>query len=288
MGSRRFSADAWMHIYKRRRDGFLIFYSIKDYLVYFTLYSVLAVKYRIKILGLCFMPDHIHSIAQAGNLKQLTLFEHESSRRFAREWNTAYGKNGQVFDAFGSAPKYGNKEKRSVYAYVVNNPVERHLCKRPELFKWNFMLKKQSVEGQISKDLLFAMERVSALRFRLRPLTYAVLENLARHLSEHEIGILVNHIINSYNVIDYEAVTKLYGDYEQLRVAVNSNVGGEYEIKESFVGRSDAFYSGFTALLKKRYPGVSLKDILNWNLDKKLEALLFLSRFSVGLKCVTC
>ena len=272
-----------MHIYKRRGDGFLIFYSIKDYLVYFTLYSILAIKYGVKLYGLCFMPDHIHSIAQAGNLKQLTLFEHEASRMYAREWNSAYGKDGQMFDSFGSAPKYGNKEKRSVYAYVVNNPVERHLCKRPEQFKWNFMCRKLSVDGQKSKELLFAMERVSALRLRLRPLTYAVLENLVKNLTAKEVGILVNHIINSYNVIEYNAVERLYGDYEQLMVAVNSNVGGEYEIKEAFVGRSDAVYSGLTSLLTKKYSGVSLKDILNWDNDKKLEALSYLERFTPAI-----
>ena len=108
------------------------------------------------------------------------------------------------------------------------------------------MCRKLSVDGQKSKELLFAMERVSALRLRLRPLTYAVLENLVKNLTAKEIGILVNHIINSYNVIEYNAVERLYGDYEQLMVAVNSNVGGEYEInffthKKVFRGAAEGY-----------------------------------------------
>lgn len=267
-----------MHIYKRREDGFLIFYTIKDFLVYFTLYSVLSVKHGIKVFGLCIMFDHIHSIVKAGNLRQLSGFEHESSRLFAREWNSEYGKTGQMFGPFGSAPKNGSKERRTVYAYVVNNPVERHLCKRPEQFKWNFMHHVLPVGGPKSGELLFAMERVSALRQRLRPLTYSVLENLVKDLDKHERGILVNHIINTYNIIDYDSVTSLYGSFDQLVVAVNSNVGGEYEIKESFTGFSDKPYASFMSALQKLYPQVPITDILNWETNKKMEALHYLEK----------
>ena len=280
---RRFSADAWMHIYKRRHDGFLIFYSIKDYLVYFTLHSVLSVKYGIKVYGLCFMLDHIHSIVQANNLKQLSLFEHEVSRLFSLAWNEEYGKSGQMFGPFGSAPKYGNKEKRSVFAYVVNNPVERHLCNKPEQFKWNFLHPPLPSDRGNSGEFLYAKDRVNALRHRLRPLTYAVLNNLVKDLDEKETGALVNHIINTYNVIDYDAVVSLYGDYNQLLGAVNSNVGGEYEIRAHFIGFSDKTYASFSASLQRRYPRASVKEILNWGTDKKLEALFYLEKTTYAL-----
>ena len=49
------------HIYQKTRGGVLLFYSLRDYLVYFTIYCTLADKMDVTVLALCPMPDHLHS-----------------------------------------------------------------------------------------------------------------------------------------------------------------------------------------------------------------------------------
>lgn len=55
MEKRRFHEESVNHVYQRTLSGFNIFYDVEDYLVYFTVFSVLAVKYNIVVYGLCLM-----------------------------------------------------------------------------------------------------------------------------------------------------------------------------------------------------------------------------------------
>lgn len=53
-------ANAVHHVYQNTRNGYLIFYSVKDYLILFSVISVFARRYGVQILGISLMPDHIH------------------------------------------------------------------------------------------------------------------------------------------------------------------------------------------------------------------------------------
>lgn len=57
---RRFVPGECMHIYQRSVEGFNIFYGIEDYLVFFMIFSVVARLYKVTILELCIMINHIH------------------------------------------------------------------------------------------------------------------------------------------------------------------------------------------------------------------------------------
>lgn len=54
---RRFSKGALNHVYQRTLNGFLIFYSVSDFLVYFTILCVVASKYHVRILMVSLMPS---------------------------------------------------------------------------------------------------------------------------------------------------------------------------------------------------------------------------------------
>lgn len=49
---RRFCADGVMHIYQRTISGFNLFYSLEDFLVFYTIVSVQARRRHICLLGL--------------------------------------------------------------------------------------------------------------------------------------------------------------------------------------------------------------------------------------------
>lgn len=67
MDKRRFVPGEVHHTYQRGISGFNIFYEIEDYLVYYTIFSVLSKRYNIIVYGLCLMIDHIHSLCSASD-----------------------------------------------------------------------------------------------------------------------------------------------------------------------------------------------------------------------------
>jgi REP element-mobilizing transposase RayT len=62
MKKRRFVDGEVNHIYQRTISGFNIFYEIEDYLVYYTIFSMSSLKYKVDVYGICLMIDHIHSL----------------------------------------------------------------------------------------------------------------------------------------------------------------------------------------------------------------------------------
>lgn len=84
MEKRKFQGEAVNHVYQRTLSGFNIFYDVEDYLVYYTIFCVMAEKYALVVYGLCLMIDHIHSLFVASSRKNLSKF-------------VAHGRRGPLF-----------------------------------------------------------------------------------------------------------------------------------------------------------------------------------------------
>ena len=63
-----------MHIYQRTVNGFNIFYDLEDYLVFYTIFSVISGLYGISILQLCMMIDHVHMLISSESLSAVSAF----------------------------------------------------------------------------------------------------------------------------------------------------------------------------------------------------------------------
>ena len=74
MKKRKFVEGELIHTYQRTISGFNIFYELEDYLVYYTIYSTLSVKYNIVVYGLCLMIDHIHSLCTSSDKATFSRF----------------------------------------------------------------------------------------------------------------------------------------------------------------------------------------------------------------------
>ena len=97
-GSERiFKVGTIQHIYQNTVDGCLIFYSVRDYLVFFSLLSIAARKYNVKILGVCLMPDHVHILAIAERKQDLSQFVCYYTSRFVLLYNPTVNRKGQIF-----------------------------------------------------------------------------------------------------------------------------------------------------------------------------------------------
>lgn len=174
MKCRRFLPNLPNHIYQRSLNGTVIFYCLEDCLVYFTIFCTYATKFRMTVLGLCEMYDHIHQLVEASDLQSLSGFERAVNIAYSREFfadlvQSPLGKEiGTVGDKrehihsyrsrihpeglmsiplcghllkspFGSAPKVGDKAVRTCVAYLNNNPVERHIHNEAIKWRWNFL-----------------------------------------------------------------------------------------------------------------------------------------------------
>lgn len=234
-------ANAVHHVYQNTRNGYLIFYSVKDYLILFSVISVIARRYGIKILGICMMPDHIHLIVYVRDPDCFRSFVRDYTSIFTKLYNRYYALSGALFNTpYGCAPKMAHKKVRSAIAYVYNNPVEGRLAARVEDNRWNFLayaVDKYPFSEKLRIDkarwaLRKALYTVKACKKDNRWLNYTEIERVTSNLPPRELQQLTDYTIRMYNGIDYEAAVDYYGSYEKMVTALNVNTGSEYDIKE--------------------------------------------------------
>lgn len=255
---RKFCADGIMHIYQRTRNAFNLFYSLEDFIVFVTIVSVQVRKFGINMLGMCLMIDHIHILASAENLSQISQFISAYTSIFVKEFNEVTGRKGPLFEAkYGSALKLELKRIRTAISYLFNNPVEKKLCTKAQDYKWNFLKyldpnKKRHIGSKrnLSRPLQRALTIVDDAYKKNKHLRYQLLTNLFRQLNTTEKELLTDYIITVYLPINKKVAQKFFKSYDDMVPAVNSNTGSEYEITEAHFSKSDIQYREILQYLK--------------------------------------
>ena len=279
MKVRRFRRGVCNHVYQRTIDRFNIFYDTIDYLVYFTIFCVSASKYKVTVLGLCLMIDHIHSLVTASCKSVLSNFISNVTSVFVREYNSSLGRKGPLFEKrFGSAPKIDKKRLMSAIIYLGNNPVEKQICSKAELYQWNFLAYMVSshpfsdpIPDKVSENLETALGVVDWCHASGKYLNHALLQNLWKKLSGQERKQLADYIIVKYNVIDYVGLKSYFGSYEQMLLSMHSTTGSEYDLKEFTDKSSDIIYHEMKRCLSESGGGMCRKMIIQpLNLKREL------------------
>lgn len=269
---RRFFKGELNHVYQKAVNGFNLFYSRFDYLVFYTILSVCARAAKdVTVLALCIMRDHWHLLAFAENREALSAFEDHYSFRFVREFNDFVGRRGRLLKKnFGSAPKKGDKAVRTAIAYLENNPVEKHLCESARDYRWNFLayavcrwpfsveVKKKTCRSRLRK----AMKEVDAMVAQNLPLKYIQLKRLFSGLSDVEIEQLTDYIIYEYLPFDYDALISYFGSYEKMILAINSNTGSEYDIQEDYNPFSDRAYDEMMSYMQRTVDEIDVRKVI--------------------------
>ena len=264
--------------YQRTIEGKLIFYSVSDYLVFFTILCIVARRFRIKVLSVSLMPDHIHLSVLAETSDDLSGFIGLCTRWFSREHNSICHCPGPLFESpFGSAPKYGDKKVRTNLIYVGNNGPERKLCKKAEDYRWGFLAYAVSrhpfseplVLRRASYRLRMSVKEVQSSFRQCRPLSYHLLQRLFKKLGKKEKEQLTDYIISTYNVIDYKEAIRYFGSYEKMLIAMHSTTGNEFDIQEHFTGRSDACYAKISTILMRELHLSDIHDVLALSEDER-------------------
>lgn len=286
-GNRRFYRGIVNHLYQIAIEGDVIFYSISDHLVYFTVFCSFAKKYDIHVLKLCQMPDHIHGSVVTDRKSNLSAFERDVTSVFAREHNEVCHRKGPFFKSpFGSVPKYGDKNARSNLIYVDNNPVERRICERAEQYRWNYLAYAASKHPfsepfrarDASNAMLRAVRIVEDRHAHGLHLPYALLQRMFGPLGLKERRQLVDIIITTYSVIDYKESIRFFGSLDNMLTAIHSTTGSEHDLNEVFVGKDDSWYRRMTEIVMTQTGLSDIHDMLAFSSEKRYDLYRLLRR----------
>lgn len=262
MKKRGYKNGVCNHIYQRTINRFNIFYNLSDYLSYYTIFAMMAIKYEVVVFGLCLMIDHIHMLVQTRDRKTLSDFVSIVTSVFVRQYNEDIGRRGPLFEErFGSAPKSDRKRLVSAIIYLSNNPVEKRVCVRAEEYRWNFLAYMSSefpfsskVNRKTARNILRkALRVVDWHRSQGKYLSSSLLSDLMSGMTAEEKDQLTDYIIVRYNVIAYENLSRIFGSYGQLLIAVHSTTGSEYELDEYIDRLPDSVYQEMIGYLLDRY-----------------------------------
>ena len=275
------------HIYENTVGGKLLFYSISDYLVFFTLFCVTGLRYDITPLSLCLMPDHFHSGMTENRKGAIAGMLRDVMSRFTREQNRRCGITGSLFRPhYGCALKSRDKDVRSLLIYIDNNPVERHLCEKAEQYRWNFLAYARNShpfsDPFIIRKQSFAFRQayyyIKRRHAAGRALTYNELQLLAAKLTKQEKEQLTDHIISTYSIIRHEEANRYFDSYQDRITADHSVSAREYDLNEVFVGKSDVYYAQMISIILKEWGVSDIHEILMYGDADKKELFHYLSK----------
>ena len=248
---RKFYRGSLNHIYQRAVNGFNIFYTDEDYLVFYTIFAVCVRSSDVIVLELCIMYNHFHMLIQTRTAKELGAFMDRFTSWFVREYNWFSGRTGQLFKKnFGSAPKSDPKKIRSCINYIGNNPVEKSICNNADMYKWGFLSYATSTHpfsdplilSSSSLQMRKAIREIDEMVRLNLPLKYMQLRRIFFKLTPTEKMQVIDYIITEYSPFDYDGLVSFYGKYEDMIMAMESNTGGEYDLKEDYDADSDVAY----------------------------------------------
>lgn len=286
-GNRKCYQGIVNHCYQKSLKGELLFYTISDYLVSFTIICTTARQYPgIRLLKLCLMPDHLHLAVLSDRRRDLSAFVRDYTSRIIRALDIiTHGHSARFHSPFGSVPKVGDKKARTNFIYIDNNPVERKSVEKAEQYRWNFLAYASSthpfsekiVLSQSSSPLRKAIKTIKERVAKNLPMNHPLMQSLTQALTPSEKEQFIDYTISSYSVLDYQYVLRFFdGDYKKMLLATHSNTGSEYDINEWFNGKSDAVYNEMTRLLMKEYAIEDIHEILAYSIDKKYELFTYL------------
>ncbi|MBR1886844.1 MAG: transposase [Bacteroidales bacterium] len=285
---RKFIEDEFHHIYHRSIDQNIIFYTMEDRLVYYTLFSVLAKRYGIVVLALALMFDHVHSLLKAPDLDSLSRFMGTTISRYAMAFNRDSGRKGPLFEkVFGSAVKKGAKTVRTCIAYIGNNSVEKELYARAEDDPWNCLAYIGSAhpfsepidKGRCSRKLKQSMEVAERFHNRNCYLEYPVIRRLFHGLSIKEHAQLFDYIMSLYLPINKALLLQYYKGYDEMIYAINANTGSEYDLVEKYDPSSHRHFVKMLEITKRSSFSADPRSVIlapeskKWQIAEKLQEL---------------
>ena len=255
---RKFNKDGYLHLYQISYDKSLIFCTVPDMILLFTLICVKARQYHIHITALCIMYNHFHLQVSAQSRDNLNGFMDAVSWAYAIIYNRWYGLEGQLFHhPFGSALKNKPKKISGNWIYIANNPVGKKAVQKAWDYRWNFLKYAPTLDPvrdsltyspsarhpfseeyqplEASKAMLYLVKTVKKRAKAGDVIDYRFFSSEKYvSLSDKERLQLLDIIITTYNIIDYKPMLRKYGSVERFCRVLEEVEGGEYDLNDDW------------------------------------------------------
>lgn len=284
---RKYNGEAFEHVFQRAKQYRVVFYSSEDRLVFYTIFSIMAWRYGVSVLALALMYNHYHTLFKSVLPKVRALFIGTVTSTYAKAFNRDSGHKGALFEkAYGNALKLGEKKVRTTVSYCYNNSSEKRLVVRAEQDRWNFLayidndhpFSEPIILEKASARLRAALKEVDAHVADHAYLRYGCIRRLFGGLSAREKEQLTDYIISRYLPIDKELLLSFYKDYDSMVMAINSNTGSEYDIREEYRNDSDEPYTQMIKMLSASLFASNPHRILSASPEKKARIASVLRR----------
>lgn len=268
--NKQFNSQSYIHLYNISEDKGVVFYCVKDYLVFLSIFNYYAQVYHIDIVSMCIMMNHFHLLIKPSTKIRVSHFMQTATSVFSRMYNEQYGRKGQLFKkSYGYSQKYGAKHIKTAISYILNNPVEKKKVEKVEDYRWNFISYADS-NHPFSQPLNLHRARM-ALRQSIKSfdsyrisnnfLTYNYLNKLFSKLNSTEKEQMIDYIISEYKIVDFSACLSFYDNqYSKALLATNSNTGTDPDLSEEFDNSSDLTYNCIYSKIQKM--GYDWKEVV--------------------------
>lgn len=272
------------HVYCKGFNGYGLFYSLGDYLLFFTLYSVLSREMGICTISFSMMFNHVHELLWGVHDHLSRLFQRRLEIIFALHFNKEHKRKGKVFrDSFGYADKWVQKKILGCIAYIFNNVVAGRMVSRAVENRWTLLAyyKNRSpfsepiVIRKCSAAMKRAIQLVNTYYEANDYLDYPVQRRIYKGLSVKERRQITDYIISKYNFLDYSVLEELYGSFDSLLNAVDSNAGAEYDLNDEYGDHS--CYGKMLSIARQSGYGIYEIEKMNENALAKFADLLLKS-----------
>ena len=258
------------HLFMKGMNWWGIFYRIEDCIMYFTTFSVFARRMEMVFIAFSIMFNHTHATTLDETRQRITLFQRQVGVSTAHTYNREYGREGQLWHhSFGFSVKNGVKRILGNIAYVCNNPVAGKMNRKAFDNRWTLLayynnpnpFSEPIIREKCSRKMERAMKLVDISYDNDEPLNYATQRRLFSGLNRKEKAQIIDYVISKYNFLDYDALINLYGSFEKAMIAVDSNAGAEYDLKDDTGDHS--CYMKMIALTRQMIPNL-------WNVNVEM------------------
>jgi REP element-mobilizing transposase RayT len=133
---RRDLPDGAFHVTTRGVFGALVHRDEIDYLTFLRLLEATARHEDWQVDALCLMPTHHHLLVRCRRAA-LSSGMHQLNGAYAQTFNLRHGRHGHLFgDRFVARAVRGERHYRTIWRYVVANPVRAGLCNDAADWPW--------------------------------------------------------------------------------------------------------------------------------------------------------
>ncbi len=227
----------FQHICQLSADKGIIFYTIADILVYYSIFAIRCIKEEIIVLAISIMLNHVHFEGYFKLESRMVALLHGINTSFAKTYNSNYHLQGPVFHhGFQHSQRYGEQKIRDAFIYIGNNGKVKTPGINAEDYRWNlikYLASPNPFSDMIdyktaSPNLLYLLSDVLNRRRKLQPLDYGFFGDKYLALNEIERQQLIDFIISVYYCLDREKIMALYGTYDNICTALNAVSGSEH------------------------------------------------------------